>query len=230
MRIPSCRPPATSARIRRALLTGIIAIGLGTSGLANASDPANQRTGLPIGEITAIQGNATILPAGAHRTRPASVGTVVYARDVLQTETNARMRIRFKDESLLTLGASASFRVNRFDYSKERGTVTALLTVAKGFFRSITGKLKLRRNTVVRTSTATLGIRGTDFMGEATSELTQVFVSEGAVAVTGLDPHSTNEVTLEPGEGTAVRAGEGPRAKRRWPQSKVERFESLTSL
>ena len=186
--------------------------------------------GEPVATITAIRGEADVLPHGRDERHAAKPGMPLHVRDVVDTGALGRIRIQFADGSRLSLGSGSTFRISRFRFDREAGTVDALLNVARGFFRSVTGSLSLRRRTRVRTATATIGIRGTDFMGEATATRTQAFVIDGAVIVSNSDPAVDGNVLLEPGEGTSVVSGQAPRPKGRWPQEKVERFRSLTNI
>ncbi|MGK0171981.1 MAG: ferric-dicitrate binding protein FerR (iron transport regulator) [Gammaproteobacteria bacterium] len=214
-----------------AVLLGLFSIGaFAAEHSLERSAPAKARITFAAAEVIALRGSASVIPASSDDTKAAFVGMKLATRDIVQTSSQGRIRLRFADQTVLTLGTNAIFRINRFRYSAKEKTVTSVWTIARGFFRSVTGGLRLRRTARVHTATATLGIRGTEFLGEASAELTQVFVADGAVVVSNVDPEQVGEVELKPGEGTTVGAGASPTPVKRWPQDKVNRFTRLTDI
>jgi hypothetical protein len=219
-----------------AVLLGLFSVGAFAAGHSCASSapdrsaPAKARMTFAAAEVIALRGSASVIAASSDDSKPAFVGMKLATRDIVQTSSQGRIRLRFADQTVLTLGTNAIFRINRFRYSAKEKTVTSVWTIARGFFRSVTGGLGLLRTARVHTATAILGIRGTEFLGEATAELTQVFVADGAVVVSNADPEQLDEVELKPGEGTTVGVGASPTPVKRWPQDKVNRFTRLTDI
>lgn len=121
-------------------------------------------------------------------------------------------------------------RVTKYVFTREQSRLAALLTVASGYFRVITGKIFEISGMTIRTMTATGSIRGTDWMGVASDESTQIFVSSGEVVVRSLYLKEQGEVVLRAGEGTVINQNNAPAAKKRWPQSKVNQFLTSTDV
>ncbi len=146
--------------------------------------------------------------------RSAAAGTIdlvqgarVYVGDEIRTGPGARLQIRFEDQSMLTLGEDARITIDQLVYAPSSDSSQAL-AIAQGVFRFVTGQIgKLApRSVSVTTPVATIGIRGTVFLG---GELTVGMppgqphygfqITEGAIEVTS---PAGSVVLDEPGEGT----------------------------
>ncbi|WP_338849727.1 FecR family protein [Massilia sp. W12] len=89
--------------------------------------------------------------------------------DTLISEKNTYARIKFVDNSEVTLKPNSQFRVNNFVYDETRPQEdSAVLSLIKGGLRSITGLLGKRNKErySLNTPTATIGIRGTTFIAD----------------------------------------------------------------
>ena len=107
----------------------------------------------------------------------------IYFKDTLQTVRDGALHITLKDNSLLRLGSSATAVIDEFIYDPA-GNGQMVATVSRGIARFVTGKLKGDQVTI-RTPTATIGVRGTDFSVWVEADgRTTVWVNQGSVAVT----------------------------------------------
>ncbi|MCF3630675.1 FecR domain-containing protein [Thalassospiraceae bacterium LMO-SO8] len=177
------------------------------------------------GVIERQKGEATRSLAGS--TVPLSLGTKVFAGDVLKTGPEARLLVRFADGSSLTLGEKAEVFVDEMVFDPAAagaGAGRQALIMVVGVFRYTSGKIGKTSPSQVAfgTPTATIGIRGTDFVG---GELTVGMpagqphygfqIQEGAIEV--ITPQGS--VTLDdPGEGTflPLAGGRAPTPVRQW--------------
>jgi hypothetical protein len=92
--------------------------------------------------------------------------------DILVTEKNTYARIKFIDNSEITLRPNTQFKIDSFafdDSKKEKDS--AIFSLIKGGLRSVTGLLgkRSRERFELTTPTATIGIRGTTFIVEYVS-------------------------------------------------------------
>jgi hypothetical protein len=96
---------------------------------------------------------------------PAAVGATVRMNDRLRTGPNGRLQVTFSDGSVLTLGENANVVVDRFVYNPQKSKGEVLLTSTKGAFRFAGGKIKQmsQRDIKVKTPSAALAVRGTEF-------------------------------------------------------------------
>jgi hypothetical protein len=114
------------------------------------------------GEVTFVQGIATAQTPG-FAARFLAKGEPVYEGEILNTGAKAFALITLKDGTKLTLRPNSSFQLERF---KQGGNdESAIFRILKGGVRALTGLIGKRnpQNVEVRTTTATIGIRGTSF-------------------------------------------------------------------
>jgi hypothetical protein len=170
------------------------------------------------GEVVAVDG------AGTRRRLVDGGG--VYPGDVVETGQGTQAVLAFRDESRVTVGAASRFRVDNFVYdSKNAGEGRMLTSLLKGTVRALSGLIAKanNRNVGYSTSTATIGIRGTEVLlrctGECAGELSApagaaatagaavdgltVYTYSGLVDVTKLTDF-TSTLVLAPGQGLVV--------------------------
>jgi hypothetical protein len=116
-----------------------------------------------IGQIKISRGQVTVERAG--RVLPAPVGTRLQTADIVKTGTDASVGITMDDDSLLSAGPNSTLSLDRysFDPTTNRGRFDASLN--KGTLAVISGRIAKESPDAmtVRTPTAVLGVRGTEF-------------------------------------------------------------------
>lgn len=114
------------------------------------------------GSILFSQGITTSQRTG-EAARIVGKGEKVQAGEVLSTGASSFAVVELKDGSRMTLRPGTVFAVER--YSEQAGSESAVMRLFKGGLRAITGFISKRNPNgyAVRTETATIGIRGTDF-------------------------------------------------------------------
>ena len=110
------------------------------------------------GVITAVGGEAYI--QRNTKLLPAKIGMDVYNKDMLVTK-EGRLQVEFKDRTVINVGKESRFSVK--EYLFEGTNAKADFNMAKGFFRTITGKIgKIApKKFKIQTKNSTIGIRGT---------------------------------------------------------------------
>lgn len=98
--------------------------------------------------------------------RALKAGSAIFEGDTLMTKANAYAILVFRDKSRVSLQANTVFRVDEMKFDKDQvKESTALFSLLRGGLRTITGligKLNPRKYSM-RTSVATIGIRGTGY-------------------------------------------------------------------
>lgn len=172
----------------------------------------------------AIQASAKVLSArgevvavdGAGLRRRLVDGGGLYPGDVVETGQGTQAVLAFRDESRVTVGATTRFRIDNFVFdNKNAGEGRMLTSILKGTVRALSGLIGKANNKNVSysTSTATIGIRGTEVLirctgvcaGEAgaASDGLIVYTFAGQVDVTKLTDFTSTFVLL-PGQGLSV--------------------------
>ena len=117
-----------------------------------------------IGSISEIKGNGEILRENQSDKLLAELALDIFSNDDIRTG-NGRIAIQFIDDSVIRLTEHSKVIIDEyiFDSNPEKSTLS--LNFVKGTGRFVTGKLKRikKENIKIRTNSATIGIRGTDF-------------------------------------------------------------------
>jgi len=166
-------------------------------------------------------------------------GSEILSGDTIRTGPNSRLRVRFLDDSTLTVGENAEILIDEMIYepagrSPESGKQA--ITFVSGVFGYVSGKIgkSTRTDVALTTPVATIGIRGTHVVG---GELTVGMppgkphygfqIREGAVEI--VTPQGT-AILDEPGEGTflPLAGGKAPTPVRQWtPEEAAEATAAL---
>jgi hypothetical protein len=108
---------------------------------------------------------------GSGQRRRLVEGGAVYPGDVVETGQTTQAVLAFRDDSKVTVGSVSRFRVDSFVFDRQQaGEGRFLVSLLKGSVRAITGLIGKanNRNVSFSTSTATIGIRGTEFLARCT--------------------------------------------------------------
>jgi len=139
--------------------TSWITIGLAilTLGFALSAHAAD------IGQVKVAKGQVTIERAG--QVIPAGPGVRLQTGDVLKTGADGSVGLTMSDNSLLSAGPNSILSLDRyeFDSTTSQGQFDATLT--KGSLAVISGRIAKQSPDAmtVRTPTAIMGVRGTEF-------------------------------------------------------------------
>ncbi|AXQ30976.1 hypothetical protein D0B54_20840 [Solimonas sp. K1W22B-7] len=100
---------------------------------------------------------------------PASVGMPLYAADTVLTGRDGAAGITFDDNTLMSLGPSAKFVIDRFQFNSTTHDGAFESTLRKGRLAVVSGKIAKHQQDAmkVRTPSSVLGVRGTEFIVEA---------------------------------------------------------------
>jgi hypothetical protein len=123
------------------------------------------------GKVKVSRGAAWIERAGNRL--PAQVGTAVQESDVIVTGADGSLGITFADDSLLSIGPNSAVAIDRFAFDPATHRGSFQTTLRKGTLSAVSGKLTRQSpdSMKVRTPSAILGVRGTEFLVR-TGELT----------------------------------------------------------
>jgi hypothetical protein len=91
----------------------------------------------------------------------AKVGDLIYRGDVVQTGADSAVGMVFTDGTAFNLSANARIEMNEFVYDPNGTSNSAFISLAKGTFTFIAGKVAKTGDMKVDTPVATMGIRGT---------------------------------------------------------------------
>jgi hypothetical protein len=202
------------------VLTVVLLLVAANGLLANAR-PAVAKE--PVAEVSAQRGTVTALRQGSAVLLVR--GAPVFRADKIYTYKDAGVKLRFVDGTVVAAGADSRLIVA--EYMGEESTAGRVIELLQGILRATISRVR-RGGFDVRTRTAVASARSTDWMVEAKSDTSAVFVIQGEVAVTSLD--APGQVVLGQGDGTDVAVGKPPKDPVQWGQKRVDDFLARTAV
>ena len=149
------RTPATAAR--HAIL-GAFFLTLACIGPSFGARAAEE--GLrDIGVATAVNPDAEGIISD-NRRRQLLVGSRMFFQEQVRTGPDGQTQLLFLDGSALTVGPSSAITIDKFVYDPDAKAGTLALSAAKGLFRFVGGRISKKTPVVLKTPSATIGIRG----------------------------------------------------------------------
>lgn len=174
-----------------------------------------------VGDVARIWGEVSIVREG--NSVVPEPGEGFCTRDRIVTGPKGVAELAFPDGTRITVGRDSEFVVQRWQQRRVLSNQAAFELV-RGAFRAVTGSLTQRRHRMeVRTTIATIGVRGTDFWGGmniSPDALDVVMLSGKGVYVK--NDAGTVEL-VEAGTGTTVPAGKAPGAAKTWSPEKLQK-------
>ncbi len=156
-------------------------------------------------KVITVRGDINAVDSSGQRRRLVDGGGI-YPGDLVETGAATQAVLAFRDDSRITLGATTRFRIDNFVYdSKAPAEGRFLVSLLKGSVRALSGLIAKanNRNVSYSTSTATIGIRGTEFSMDCTG----VCAGEADAADAGLSLYTwLGSITVNPQGQTALQA------------------------
>lgn len=179
-----------------------------------------------VGRVDKVERQAVAVVEGQSRDMTAT--GPVYFNDMIRTGGASRLESKLADGTVLTLGEHAKITVDEFVYRPDRQGGKLGLTVARGAFLFVGGKIEgpTGGNVAIRTAVGTLGVRGTTVWGGAIDGGYGVLVLDGLVTL----KTARGSVTMRKGEGTMVYAGRAPERAAPWPEDRTKRAVATISF
>jgi hypothetical protein len=154
--------------MKNRILTVLCALTLCSSAaLAQTAVPAEQQAGI----VKSVRGDVQLL--GADGTpRAAAPGDALSPIDRVVTGPDSAASVVLRDGTRMVVGPSSRLDVKEFHFDATTQDGGLLVSLLRGSMRMITGLIgKMHPDAVrVETQTATIGIRGTDFIVQADAQ------------------------------------------------------------
>jgi hypothetical protein len=192
---------------------------------SRVADRAKPNVGQASARVISARGAELVALDSKGERRRLVDGGAVYPGDVVETGQATQAVLSFRDESRVSIGVQTRFRVDNYVFDAANPADGSMLTsILKGSVRALSGLIARSNNRNVRysTSTATIGIRGTEVLiscqGTCANEAPlplgdglQVFTFSGLVVVqpNGLpNQPPPAPINLNPQQGTQI-GGQG---------------------
>ena len=140
----------------------------GFDSVRGENSPTEGALSTPIGKIVNSTGavivehtSAVVVQANISHANQTKVGDFVYKGDVVSTGADGRVGIVFGDGSTFDVSSNARMVLNEFVYDPKSSSNSSLISLTKGTFTFIAGKVAKTGDMKIDTPVATMGIRGT---------------------------------------------------------------------
>lgn len=179
-------------RYMRHILGACAALLLSASGASADAEKA--------GDVVSLTGKAVV--ERQEQRIQAARKTVLLESDNVITRKNSRLKMLFRDDSVLTLGSSSRLVIKKYLYSPESKRAESIYELADGKLRAVVGNADFK----VTTPTAFSAARGTIFVMwfDAALNSTGILVIEGELLVRNINEAITETQTLRAGQVTYV--------------------------
>lgn len=212
------------------IVFAVVVMGLIPSGQCRGDDQTHDLSASrPVAEVAAMVGNGTVTRSGATPV-PLAVGMALYERDILKTVEATKVKIRFAEDSMVTMGPMSTLALVKTRVRLAEGDRQITLSMTGGVVRAVVQLHGMQDVFTFRTPTAQATVRGTEFGVSLKPDSAGVFVKQGKVVVTNRDPEVSGEVVLTDAEGTDVAVGEAPTPPKKWGAPRVNALLEATTI
>lgn len=167
-----------------------------------------------VGTIAAIEPTAEIGRGGEWTA--AALGSAIRLGDTLRTGPSGRLRIVFRDDSVVTMSGETQVAVDEQLFSPDAGSFRSALRLLQGKMRALVSEYygSAGASFEVQSKTGVAGVRGTDFVAlyDERREVMEVVGISGRVAVASPLAVVGSSVFVTEREMTSVERGKLPTA------------------
>ena len=145
----------------------IILYTIGAVAIATATAAASQNQ---IAQVKTVSGQVTV-KRGSGQTSP-KPGDLLFERDTIVTGADGAIGITFIDNTVMSAGPNSEISLEQFKFDSSNFNGSMLTQLRKGTLSVVSGDIARSSPGAmkVRTPAATLGVRGTRFVAEATGD------------------------------------------------------------
>jgi len=174
-----------------------------------------------IGKITAL--NGTAYAVRGDKKIMLYKGSDIEKKDQIKTMDHTKLQIVFNDHTVISLGQKTDFKIEDYIFSKSK--VKASFAVSKGIFKSITGRIgKIDHSKFkLKTKNATIGVRGTTFIGVINDDKETIACTSGEIVV----ENDFGAVAVKAGEITSFRAFQAPSPAKAYNNNFVDQVQDI---
>ena len=169
--------------------------------------------GLPVGKVHLVQGEVVIMHKNQMRGYWAKKDLLLFKGDAIVTKEKGRIRFQLNDKSVITLSSNTKLVITKSVYEPAQKTRSTFINMALGKARFWAKKLAnfKRSQFKVKSLTAVIGVRGSEWVQEVTEDSTRVITFEDTILeVVSTAAPEVEPTILEDFEQTVVDVGKLP--------------------
>ena len=143
-----------------------------------------------VGRLTQVEGRVDILRGGQLPAIPVKVDDGVQTGDVLRTKSMSKAQITFIDNSTLTISPESRVGIEAYMFDSAQNKRNAVVQLFQGLAHVAVSKIfkAAEPDFVVKTQTAIMGVRGTDFGVRIYPNSSDILNFEGLLQVGNILP------------------------------------------
>ncbi|MFZ5450163.1 MAG: FecR domain-containing protein [Thermodesulfobacteriota bacterium] len=143
-----------------------------------------------VGRITQVEGRVDLLKGGKLPATLLKVGDPVGSGDVLRSKSLSKAQITFVDNSVITISPESRLVIEDYQFDPAKQKRNAVIEVFYGLAHVVVNKIFKTEEPdfIVKTQTATTGVRGTDFGVRLTPNSTTILNFQGKTRVASSFP------------------------------------------
>ena len=168
----------------------------------------------PLGQVQSLFGDVRVIRQGTPY--QAKVGSPLSGEDVLTTGKKSQAKVAMSDKNIVILQAESELKVKSYFLKKQdhqsKQKNAAVFEIPQGSTRFQIEALPAGESLEVRTPSAVVGVRGTDFLVKHQGDTTEVITFDGVVEFgeRGIGDQILNSVKVSKGSGGRLKKGEKP--------------------
>ena len=194
-------------------------------GSAVASDEVE--VGVTAASVIDAKGKPPVSPA-----RDLETGVDVFFNEKISTDEAGRAQLLFRDGTSLTVGASSEMTIDEYVYDPATGTGDMVVSISKGVFRLVGGKISKNQPIIFNSPSATVSVRGgIAYVKESSAGLEAGLLYGTQLSVTSAASGLTSS-TSQTGRAFSVSAGqtEAPVAQKINPEALAQVFCEVCAI
>ena len=143
-----------------------------------------------VGRLTQVEGRVDILRGGQLPAIPVKVDDGVQTGDVLRTKSLSKAQITFIDNSTLTIAPESRVGIEAYMFDSAQNKRNAVVQLFQGLAHVVVSKVfkSAEPDFVVKTQTAIMGVRGTEFGIRLHPNSSEILNFEGLLQVGNIFP------------------------------------------
>jgi len=166
-----------------------------------------------VGKVARVSGKVIIVHLNETSGYHVFQDMQVYRGDTIMTGYSADVLIHLNDGSQISQGSESRIQYNQIVYTPKNRTRNTFIHMSSGRARFSVKKLQSYKNRRfrVKTASALIGVRGSDFMIQVKPDLTEVAAFENTtLSLIGLDMPDLPPVILNAFEKSSIFSGKSP--------------------
>lgn len=145
---------------------------------------------------------SAVNPAATINTRTITIGSSISHMERIRTTESGSVQVLFVDKTSMTVGPNSDLTIDEYVFDPKSGEGKLAATLGKGALRFVGGLISHAGNAEIKTSSATIGIRGGILLANGPN----LYVGYGTSTVTS----GGSTVSLGAGEFTRTGIGQAP--------------------